>query len=317
MADWGIKISKKGFDVKTARDRDLVLSSKFSTLKVAKSGFLTLVTDGSGVGKTGIKHNLGYAPGHIAMVNGDAYWDYDEVFDSTTYSDSYINHLGTVNFWTKGLINHAITSYTTADELIVEASAAADNASKTIRIKYLIFADPAQTVTNISSQYKAEHGLNISQTGYNVLTAGQQEMAYTSKFKTLQYYPGNIINYSVTLPVQNASRADPNVEAMTWVDFYHNLGYPPLFFFWFTDTTYAGGGSTLNENSLVMGPFMRQNGLDAPAENMAGFCNKTKIRLSFWRWSTYSGTTLYGDYSSETIKFKLFVFAEDLRKNYG
>lgn len=315
MANWGIKISKKGFDVKTAPDKDLVLTSKFSTLKVAKSGFLTLVCNASGVGKEGFKHGLGYAPGHIAMVNGDAYWDYDEVFDATTYPDSYIPHLGTVNFWTKGLLNHGIVSYTTADELIVSSNSA-DNANKTIRIKYLVFADPAQAQTNTSSQAKADHGVSVSQPGFNVLTAGQQEMAYTSKFKTLQYYPGNIINYSLTLPRQFASPVDTSVEAMTWVDFHHNLGYPPLFLFWFTDTLYTGGSSTLNENSLIMGPFERVNSLDSPSENIAGFCNETFVRISFWRRSSYS-TSLLGNYQAATINLKLFVFAEDLSRSYG
>ncbi len=42
MADFGIKISKKGVDVKSAGYKDLILSSQFDTFKVRRTGTLTL-----------------------------------------------------------------------------------------------------------------------------------------------------------------------------------------------------------------------------------------------------------------------------------
>lgn len=52
MADWGIKVSKPGFDVKTCDDKDLVMSSKFNQLKVASVGLTS----------TSYSHGLSYTP---------------------------------------------------------------------------------------------------------------------------------------------------------------------------------------------------------------------------------------------------------------
>lgn len=54
MAEWGIKISKPGKDVKTCADDELVMSSKFLTLKMAKAASPT--ANGT------YNHGLGYAP---------------------------------------------------------------------------------------------------------------------------------------------------------------------------------------------------------------------------------------------------------------
>lgn len=62
MGDYGIRISKSGDDVKTAADKDLILTSKYSLLKgyATGSGQETLA-DGGSVTVT-VDHNLGYIP---------------------------------------------------------------------------------------------------------------------------------------------------------------------------------------------------------------------------------------------------------------
>tara|TARA_Y100000310_G_C20630674_1_gene788466 strand:- start:287 stop:601 length:315 start_codon:yes stop_codon:yes gene_type:complete len=52
--DWGIKISEEGFDVKTAADEDLVMSSSFDMLKTSATG--------SATGATTVAHGLAYIP---------------------------------------------------------------------------------------------------------------------------------------------------------------------------------------------------------------------------------------------------------------
>jgi len=52
MANWGIRISKPGFDVGTCADYDLVMSSSFNSLKTASVG----TTAGT------VAHGLSYAP---------------------------------------------------------------------------------------------------------------------------------------------------------------------------------------------------------------------------------------------------------------
>lgn len=67
MGDYGIKISKEGFDVKTAADKDLVLTSKLDTIKIAKT--IATQHNQSGASETlSIAHGLGYSPGYLFYV---------------------------------------------------------------------------------------------------------------------------------------------------------------------------------------------------------------------------------------------------------
>lgn len=56
MADWGMKISKPGFDVKTCADKDLVSSSKLNQFKVKSLGSTA----------TSVAHGLSYVPVFMA-----------------------------------------------------------------------------------------------------------------------------------------------------------------------------------------------------------------------------------------------------------
>lgn len=57
MADYGIKISQEGYDVKTCADLNLILKSDFTLLKVKASG-----TADTSTGFAQIYHGLGYKP---------------------------------------------------------------------------------------------------------------------------------------------------------------------------------------------------------------------------------------------------------------
>jgi len=59
MANYGIKISKAGYDVKTAAVKDLVMTSKANQWKIHMSG------TSSGSGPINIAHNLGYTPAYL------------------------------------------------------------------------------------------------------------------------------------------------------------------------------------------------------------------------------------------------------------
>lgn len=57
--DYGFRVSKPGFDVKTCADVDCIISSSFSTTTIHTKG-----TDTSGT----VAHDLGYIPGYIAFA---------------------------------------------------------------------------------------------------------------------------------------------------------------------------------------------------------------------------------------------------------
>ena len=75
MANYGIKISQPGYDVKTAPKERLVFSSQYDTLKLFKSGSGTVSVPldvglfTAGTRTVEITHNLGYKPAFWVYVN--------------------------------------------------------------------------------------------------------------------------------------------------------------------------------------------------------------------------------------------------------
>jgi len=69
MANYGLKVSRVGYDVKTADPDELVFSSKYKTLRVKQQGSGT-VTESGGRTVT-IAHNLGYVPMFLVHGSGD------------------------------------------------------------------------------------------------------------------------------------------------------------------------------------------------------------------------------------------------------
>lgn len=66
MADWGFKVSQTGYDVKTATDQQLIMSSSFNALKVKMVG----TTTGS------VAHGLAYIPAYLStsQLNSSSKW---------------------------------------------------------------------------------------------------------------------------------------------------------------------------------------------------------------------------------------------------
>lgn len=75
MTDYGIKISKDGFDVKTAAIKNLILTSKANQFKIHLKGSLTFTANNQT--KT-VSHGLGYTPSYIAYekVSGSSYYNF-------------------------------------------------------------------------------------------------------------------------------------------------------------------------------------------------------------------------------------------------
>jgi len=77
--DYGIKVSKRGVDVETATPKQLIFSSQFDTMKIRKTGTLTLNLPGETFGgepytefyrihEATYMHNLGYIPIFLPRV---------------------------------------------------------------------------------------------------------------------------------------------------------------------------------------------------------------------------------------------------------
>jgi hypothetical protein len=97
--DWGVKISKENENVSFCADKDLIVSSKFDTLKVGFSDRLTLNYPawnwnytGSPVRRTDtvyFEHNLGYIPYYTPRCVAE----YLDIFEPGSDHDDYINDI--------------------------------------------------------------------------------------------------------------------------------------------------------------------------------------------------------------------------------
>jgi hypothetical protein len=69
MPEFGIKVSKPGYDVKSASPENLVLLSSQNLFKVKQEGaFSITVPANTGYAETTIVHNLGYIPAVFAYI---------------------------------------------------------------------------------------------------------------------------------------------------------------------------------------------------------------------------------------------------------
>jgi hypothetical protein len=87
---YGIKISKDGVDVKTAANKDLVLTSDKNMFKVKQSGTVSYTFTGSETGDdllATINHGLGYVPATMVFV-------YDPINDTHTHLSYFLSYSG-------------------------------------------------------------------------------------------------------------------------------------------------------------------------------------------------------------------------------
>lgn len=64
MGDYGAKVSKEGFDVKTADDEDLILKSGINIFKVSADGSGNVAASGT----VTVAHGLGVIPFYLAFM---------------------------------------------------------------------------------------------------------------------------------------------------------------------------------------------------------------------------------------------------------
>jgi hypothetical protein len=86
----GIKVSEKGYDVNTAANKNIVLSTERNCLKLDNVATTTLVATGGGGGTRTIDHGQSFIPVVIAFINiGGNYYFFP-------FSDSAGDNLGNI-----------------------------------------------------------------------------------------------------------------------------------------------------------------------------------------------------------------------------
>jgi len=302
MSNYGMKI---GTNIETDTDKILKDTSKYSSLKFYKWGDTSFTTNASREGSVEITHNLGYAPISVVFHKNTAQWSSgDNILPTTTYSNAF-SHIGAYNLYTGGAASIGFTINVDATKLYISDNGLGSLApSTTYYLRYYILVDLAQAFSTASNiEMTGDYGMKISKEEKDVTTAEEYEMAYSSKYKSLQYYQNHILTSQLTLPIMFSSFHDQWVEEATYVDFNHNLGYQPFFLVYFKDSTLS---------DWVMFPYYSENSIDVPTYSVNGFCTDTFVRVYFWRASQYALGQIRPSWDAQTLDIKCIIFTENL-----
>lgn len=135
--DYGIKVSKPGYDVKTTADENLVFSSKFDTFRVFATGTGSFTANLSTQTNT-VTHSLGYQP---------AFFVYSEVhagFGNPSTGDFYMMPHSPPASIGGSLVTDTIIVAADTTKLYIRLGSLVVANTKVINYKYVIFYNPAQ-----------------------------------------------------------------------------------------------------------------------------------------------------------------------------
>lgn len=301
MTDHGILISTQNNDALNQRDRDTVYTSKFSTLKILQKKALSITTNGSGVGSGGVVHNLGYAPTYYTWRKNTASFSF---LDGTSYPNTFTPVPGTYTPWVP--FHHTTSVYSDTNRVKIDIQGA--NTTRYDFVNYL-FADQAEVNQKRGLQTDADFGMKVVQAGKNLEHATEQNVALSSEYDTLQYLPGMVANYgNISLPALAGDFADPNPQEGTYVDFIHNLNYPPFFLAYLQSKGEKGDNRYY---SLPLGNNILFGG-DGTNEAFTGWCDRTRVRITFYKKAQFSRFFPVSFSAEENINIKVYIFTEDL-----
>lgn len=122
MADYGVKVTKDGYSTSSANPEDYIFSSKFSTVKIAKTGSSTATVPASSNVVTTIRHDFGFIPLAILYYEptpgsgkwrfGGAYMDTDETRINPDINNTYVDNINMVFRFDNNTASQKIVKYT-------------------------------------------------------------------------------------------------------------------------------------------------------------------------------------------------------------
>lgn len=299
MGNYGALFSTQGNDALLQPDNRRPYSTKFSTLKIYKKGYIAVTTNGSGVGTGKVLHGLGYAPTFYVWRKSTASYSF---LDGSTYPAAFHPCPGTSSPW----IPYHNTSDAYSDASYLNFNIQGAN-STTYYFVYFIFIDQAEFNIKNGLDVDGNYGAKFSKSGNDADTAKEQQIQLSADYKTLKYHKDLITDYpAITLPSLAGSYFDQTPEEGTYVDFFHSLGYPP-FFLAFAQG--SGSEERVNIPDIYIGDL-----LGTSDYALTGWCDKSRIRITWWRKAYYnrSSPSLSTSFSTGSFSIKLYIFSEDL-----
>lgn len=209
--DYGMKISRQGFDVKTCSDNQLLWSSSFKLPVVLHEGVHTL---NAGIDNIIVQHDLGFYPVSFITVRGLG-------APSATDKDDRI-------FFDQGESDWTASIYITTTQIKYLANEYSSN----FPISYHVFAQnlledyEAPNVDlspDVQGSYNTDWGFKVSKDGEDVKTTAFENLQSTSGSSP----SGSPTRHQIIHKVAHGT-------AINGVDFAipHNLGYKPMFMFY-------------------------------------------------------------------------------------
>jgi hypothetical protein len=183
MGSIGMKVSQKGYDVKTCADRFLTFSSSFPCLKIFNTYSVTTTKPASGTNTITINHNLGYFAPFIIIYNGSTSRGTDESF----YFSRGLNY--GVPIYSK------ITNRQYVNKLEIDVEDDFDdsgtNSGDTVYFTVYQFIDDFSTISESTIETgttkdneSANYGIKSSKTGEDVKEADDIDLNFSSSFFT-------------------------------------------------------------------------------------------------------------------------------------
>jgi hypothetical protein len=194
MGDVGFKVSRKGYNVGTCSDRELMYSSSWPGLKVYDSGSVTINDTGA---QTLASHGLGYYPAYLILVDGELRNDGAEIAFP-------------------GINQHIVIT-----DSVLKWTAANGTWGSSIDAYYIIFVDDLETdftseivsSTDTSAGESADFGVKAVIEGQNV---------HSDDYRNYSIHSG--LRASTVHMVESGSAVGVGTLTVT-----HNLGYEPVF----------------------------------------------------------------------------------------
>lgn len=205
MSDYGIRVSKAGYDVKTATPTQLIYSSKWSNFKIHSIITCSVVSTGANDIVT-IANPLPYAPFFMAFVNGSSASDQWQLSSSGDGAGAvYITNTAS---------SFPFTYYRSGTNDFYNSvfSGQFPDIGTTYTFKIIVFMDDPVGGANYSSAPIADYGIKVSQAGFDVKTTADTNLSMSSKFANLTIATSGLV-----------SSTSPAVFTVN-----HNLGYKPI-----------------------------------------------------------------------------------------
>lgn len=305
MGDFGVKF---GSNLNTNTDLQLKFTTKYSSLKILDWDDAQFTTNASGVGSVVINHDLGYTPICIVMKKFTAQYSF---LSGTSYSNAF-RHIPSYNSYDNPKSGFTFDvddeNLTISTENFGLGGAAANT---TYYFRYYLLVDLSDDFSGTSNlSLTGDIGFKTSKDANDVFTSQEYEMKYSSKYKALQFYDNHLQTETLTLPEMWASLADTSEEEATYVDFNHNLNYPPFFLF-FTDYDTGGFGGSMFEGPGIDVSEAGGGNYDGLTE-ISAWCDEDRVRVLFKRFSQLINGYYGKVYSSKTINIYVIIFAENL-----